>query len=70
MNNEKPIQITLEDKQLFNTFGSLESCKSCSGDLCCGTLKEGGVIEPPFLFEQDIKSIRDATGLEKENLVL
>lgn len=66
MNTLKPEPILDKENQPLKTFGNLESCKSCSGFLCCGTLKEGGVIEPPFLFEQDIQNIEDATGLEKD----
>lgn len=50
--------------------GSIEACKKCSGVVCCGIVKEGGIIEPPYLTEHDIKQIEYFTGLRKEQFTV
>jgi len=46
--------------------GCIEACKGCSGHNCCGTIREGGSIEPPFLTAKDIRTIEDRSGLKEE----
>ena len=53
------------DLQREGSNGKIEACKQCSGFVCCGILKEGGVIEPPYLTKHDIKQIEYYTGLQK-----
>lgn len=48
---------------LFKDSGSLDACRECSGSKCCGNIKHGGTIEPPFLTFFDVARISRATGL-------
>ena len=45
--------------------GSLDACKACSGIKCCGNIRRGGTIEPPFLCRHDIRQIESFTGLNQ-----
>lgn len=45
------------------TKGCLKACKNCFGFHCCGTLRKGGTIEPPFLTKYDVAQITRVTGL-------
>lgn len=42
--------------------GSISACRNCSGTECCGILRAGGPIEPPFLTLSDIEGISRFTG--------
>ena len=46
--------------------GNISACKRCSGYICCGNIREGGPIEPPFLTASDIVTIEYYSGLKKE----
>ncbi len=46
--------------------GAVEACRQCSGVNCCGTLRPGGPVEPPFLTTADINLIEYHTGLRRD----
>jgi hypothetical protein len=52
-----------ENSYPFNDSGSLDACRDCSGAKCCGNIKVGGTIEPPFLTSHDVIRIGKRTGL-------
>ena len=47
------------------THGTLDACRGCSGSNCCGRLRQGGKLEPPFLTARDVMQIQEATGLPR-----
>ena len=49
-----------------STEGAIKACKKCSAIDCCGVVKEGGEVEPPYLTQYDIAQIEFFTGLKKE----
>lgn len=52
--------------QPFNDSGALDACHNCSGSKCCGNIKHGGTIEPPFLTSFDVAQIGQFTGLHPD----
>ncbi len=52
--------------QPFNDNGALDACRDCSGAKCCGNIKHGGTIEPPFLTSFDVAQIGNFTGLHAD----
>lgn len=50
-----------------NAEGTISACKNCSGLQCCGTLRPGGSIEPPFLTPDDVHRISRVTGLPDDD---
>jgi Fe-S-cluster containining protein len=44
--------------------GSLDACRDCTGAKCCGNIRIGGQIEPPFLTTDDVARISRRTGLD------
>ncbi len=51
---------------LFEDNGALDACRDCSGSKCCGNIKHGGTIEPPFLTSLDVEQIARFTGLHPD----
>lgn len=47
---------------LSRDAGTISACKVCSGLDCCGLLKQGGIVEPPYLHKKDIEAIEYYTG--------
>jgi Fe-S-cluster containining protein len=68
MKNLIPTQNESCKKESAN-FGRFESCLNCSGFLCCGIIKSGGKIEPPYLTQKDIEKIVFYTGLNRADFV-
>lgn len=54
----------VEHQLPFKDSGSLDACRDCSGTKCCGNIKVGGTIEPPFLTAGDLGRISRRTGLD------
>lgn len=52
------------DDHLYKN-GSLDTCRRCSGIKCCGNIRRGGALEPPFLSRYDLRQIERFTGLKK-----
>ena len=52
--------------QPFIDNGALDACRDCSGAKCCGNIKHGGTIEPPFLTSFDVARIGLFTGLHPD----
>ena len=46
-----------------NGLAALSACRECSGVNCCGKLRQGGPVEPPFLTVHDLRQVRHFTGL-------
>lgn len=57
-------------RKLEGSMGSINSCKDCSGLICCGIVREGGIIEPPYLTRHDIRQIEYFTGFKKEQFAV
>lgn len=51
----------------FNNNGSLDACRNCSGSKCCGNIRHGGTIEPPFLTSFDVERIARFAGLKPDD---
>ena len=67
MNSEDNMSINLQRE---GSYGKIEACKQCTGFVCCGILKEGGSIEPPYLTKHDIKQIEYHSGLTRERFII
>ena len=61
---------TINKELSTGEHGSINACKACSGLDCCGLLKAGGIIEPPYLLKKDIENIEFFTGLPSETFAL
>lgn len=66
------------DRRAHNEFesqhnpnlGSIVACKRCSGLVCCGVLRQGGPIEPPYLTQTDVDEIEYYTGLDRKDFTV